>query len=199
MSIHPSFMTLDRAALGDVDAEVKAHLEGCAACRDHVAKSSVAPDDLALARVQRRAADASRARRPTPPWIAAAAAVVIAVSAMLFLQKPAQDTLISKGAPSVAVYVRRGDTVFLWNGKDTLRSGDMIRLRIVPEEARYVTVAGQSGESLYKGELAPPETTLPIAWRLDEKGDAERLRVGFAVSEGKEIFHVDLVLPKEPL
>ena len=44
------------------------------------------------------------------------------------------------------------------------------------------------------------ETTLPVAWRLDEVGKEERLRVGFSVTDApgsKEAFHVDLVLPKE--
>lgn len=194
MSTHPSFVTLDLAALGERNAEVNAHLDACTTCRAYVERVQTPPDDLTLARVQKR----MHARPSSQRWIYAVAALFLCALGVGLANTlgPRPDVVTSKGVPSVAVYVKRGDTVFLWNGSAPLKVGDVIRLRIVPEDAKRIVVTGQ-GSELYRGDLTPPETTLPVAWRLDEKGSEEHLRVGFYGREGTETFHVDLVLPKE--
>jgi hypothetical protein len=200
MNQHPSYALLDAAALGDESAaaQIAPHLGDCAACRDHIKAAQMPADDLALARLQRRAQETPK-QASVIRWSYAAAAALVCVLAVgvANVLAPRHDVVTTKGAPSVAVYVKRGDTVFLWNGRAPLKVGDTIRLKIVPEDARFVEVRSDSGEALYHGALSPPETELPVAWRLDDRGTSERLRVGFAVQEGKEISHVDLVLPKE--
>ncbi|MCC6808599.1 MAG: hypothetical protein IT381_14340 [Deltaproteobacteria bacterium] len=200
MSTHPSFFMLDRAGLGDAaaKAQIAEHLETCGVCRAHLQALAAPANELALQRIKRAP---SPARPLVPRWImAAAAAAVVSVIGigLANVLSDRGDVVTAKGAPSVAVYVKRGDTVFLWNGRAPLRANDTIRLKIVPEEMRFVEVRDASGAVLYKGELTPPETTLPVAWRIDEQGEAEHLTVWLGRAPGAEMKkHVELVLPKE--
>ncbi len=91
----------------------------------------------------------------------------------------AEPYVAAKGDPGVAVYVMRGGRVFSWNGSESLRSGDRIRLGVAPGRFRHVAVYTRKGGSvvtLYRAELNGA-TDLPAAWTVDEQGEAEHMVV----------------------
>jgi hypothetical protein len=91
----------------------------------------------------------------------------------------AEPYVAAKGDPGVAVYLMRGGRVFSWNGSESVRSGDRIRLGVAPGSFRHVAVYTRKGGSvvtLYRGELNGA-TDLPAAWTVDEHGEAEQMVV----------------------
>lgn len=190
MTAHPSSLRLDAIALGEpADDATAHHLRDCARCAAALAEARRPPhvpawlDGLA------------RPERPKPPrrpfgdrWLAAllAPALAAAIAAGLFALRPPQrraDGVREKAAPSVALYLKRGDAVSTWDGRSPLRTGDRIRIGIRGAGYRHVSVATISSSGgppavLHVGRLnASGESLLPTSFRVDSPGGAEVLSV----------------------
>jgi hypothetical protein len=199
---HPSFLALDRAALGSRTATLSQHLSECERCRAHVdwiAGAAAAPEMPRLARVA--APRHPLRRRPAVrAWLSAAtAAAAVAVAVVALVGRGDRDQLgaghraapaarevgfdTSKGARAVGVYVLRGRRTFLWNGSEPIAPGDTIRLKLVPERMTQVHVFSTGGAGgdlvlLHRADIAPHrDDLLDTAWRVDGAGDREVLIV----------------------
>ena len=173
---HPSFLELDRAALGiDVASATHTHLSTCERCRVHVER--LAPQEAPPAWVR----DLARVRRSRRPWLfggglALAAAVILLLFARRDADPDASFTTV-KGGPSVAVHVKRGDAVFLWDGLDPVSPGDQLRLEIAATGYQRLQVFAAGGVPLYDAPISAGSTLLPTAWEVDAQPDAETLTI----------------------
>lgn len=198
---HPSFLALDRAALGSRTAGISEHLAGCARCRAHVERIVDPGPAPALGRLPREARPVRRpSRRAWFNGLTAAAAVAVLLLVVLIGRErpqfdPAEpvrarpaapagdvhDTV--KGGRAVGVYVLRGRHTFLWNGSEPVIPGDAIRLKLVPDGMTQVHVfsPGRSPADLtllHRATLAPDrDALLDAAWKIDGAGDREVLIV----------------------
>lgn len=184
---HPSYLALDRAALGHVAPELRAHLDACPECRGYVASLAEPPAAADLSEIRRKFAQ--RKRWPVRAlW--AALPVAAAACALLFVRHqpvatPAaseQPYVGAKGFASVWIYVKRGTNSALWDGKQPFFPGDQLRLKLDPGRFQRVSVYSlhdpAAPERLYAGALRPnQDATLPDAWELDSEPGAERLVV----------------------
>ncbi|QSQ17620.1 hypothetical protein [Myxococcus landrumensis] len=221
-SRHPSFLALDRAALGVRDALLDAHLEACAECRAYVLRPRDAEPIPAWVREAPPARVESFGREgPWGRFLAATATAALVAGAVVLSMKPdalPPPAVAAKGTPVVAVHLKRGDQVFLWDGQSLLQPGDRIRLSVVSEPHRYVYVGawdsgGLSGWSLlFAGPLTPgAPLVLPASWRVDAAEGDEHLRVLFSeepltepealqlfplAPQGMKLWTVELRLPK---
>jgi len=207
---HPSYLELDRGFLADaadLPPALREHLTACPRCADYVGKlradrtrldrpawltQLARPAPVPVSRPalhQRRwsaqgARGRSRWRRAPAVLLASAAAALLLL--ILWPPRPGlpedPGPLRTKGEPAVAVYVKRSDRVWLWDGLASLQRGDQLRLKIVAAGYAHVTVAAPDGKSsrlrlLYAGRLAGPETLLPTSWELDAQPEPEVLHV----------------------
>ncbi|HWM89119.1 MAG TPA: hypothetical protein VNO33_24880 [Kofleriaceae bacterium] len=199
---HPSFLALDRAALGSRTAHLSRHLDECARCRAHMERiTDPAPVPEGARGWLRREAPArpARPRRSSRAWLngltAAATAAVIVAAVLVGRDRPVErapgretaadprfDT--AKGGRAVGVYVRRGPRTFLWNGTEPVVPGDTLRLKLVPDGMTQVHVFGHGPgghadlELLHRAELVPDrDSLLDTAWRVDDQGGREVLIV----------------------
>ena len=196
---HPSYLALDRFSLGSAASEVVQHLESCAECRAYVASLTDAPPASGIVAVK---ADIERQRRSrlrawwTASSVLAAAACLLLVFGR-FPQPPiaiVKDPAALQGAPnyvgakgllSVWIYVKRGPTTQLWDGKEPVFAGDRLRIKVDPAGYDRVEVYSlQEPEApalLYAGAVSPGhDTALPEAWEIDGEGRAEHLIVVFS-------------------
>jgi hypothetical protein len=198
---HPSYLALDRAALGSRTAALSRHLAECERCRAHVdriAEPVALPSGLEF---ERRAQRAPVERRPPAAraWLsglAAAATVALLLIAVLTGRERNQpvrpaggDTVATedgfdteKGGRAVGVYVLRGRHTFLWNGAEPVEPGDALRLKLVPDGMTQVHVFSQSGARdlvlLHRARVAPDrDSLLDTAWKVDGVGEREVLVV----------------------
>jgi hypothetical protein len=186
---HPSFLALDRAYLGQASLEVTAHLRGCDACRSYVEAPVSASSSGNVALLREAVAGRERARR-TRAWaaisFAAALACGFAVLVTAQLREPTEDLYVgAKGFRSVWIYVNRGSSTELWDGKKPFSPGDRLRLKVDPGEYRHLTVyhlvESEQPTLLFSGPLTPGQnSTLPEAWELDDAKASERLVVVFS-------------------
>ena len=193
---HPSFFVQDEWAAGlTVPAGARAHLEACIECTAR-AESLRAPEPVPG---WVRALAAAPPRPPTGArswvWLSgagalAAAAIVLLVAAPPPDRRAAPAWTTIRGAPAVGVYVKRGPSVSLWDGRQPLAPGDRLRLKVVAEGFTHVSVfspasAGSSGLRLLHGSRVDPggETLLPPAWRVDAAPGDEVLVVVLANRE----------------
>ncbi|WP_257456467.1 zf-HC2 domain-containing protein [Archangium lipolyticum] len=182
---HPSFLALDRAAAGDMTEEIRAHLASCPRCAGHVDAMGRPPPVPSWV-----TSLADEPRRPSPllrwvPWGAGALAAVLAL--VLWVPRGLEETpspmtgIRAKGGPAVALYVKHGDSVRLWDGTSPVAPGDLLRLKVMPEGFTWLTVAAPEGGSwqvLHEGPLsAQGETLLPTSWRVEPGDQPERLLV----------------------
>lgn len=187
---HPSYLALDRAALGAPSTEVTAHLADCADCRRYVDTLTETPPESAILPIRAGIARAQRAQRVR--WLGAASALAAAACLLLFVgrtkppsvERPA-PYVGAKGFSSVWIYVKRGSTTKLWDGKQSLTGGDRLRIKVDPAGYRRVEVYSvkdpEAPELLYSGSVAPTQSvTLPDAWEIDSEPGAERLFVVFS-------------------
>ncbi len=207
---HVSHLELDRWLLGAASGEhLEDHLSHCSACSEHVEGARKRLAELASAPLPdwvgslAEAAPAREAeRRPWwPRWRPLApmllgGALLAGAALVIQVMGDAEDAsgpgyVASKGSPSVGVYVKRDERVFLWDGMQRVRVGDRIRLGIAPSEYRYVAVLSPSAaglvplyQSAVNGALE-----LPVAWAIDAAGDAERLVV---VLSQRPLSHAEL-------
>jgi len=174
MSTHPSFLALDREALGVGEDETRAHLETCEQCRVHVQAVSTQPAMPA----------AIRPRRARRAWPFALAFGAVASLALLWVAVPQDGPAIqAKGHASVAVFVKRGTEVFMWDGKTPLRVDDRVQLMIEPAGMDHVYVRDGEGHTMYSGALQSELTTLPLSWRIDAAGSSETFSVVLSAFE----------------
>lgn len=163
MSEHPSFLTLDRHALGEPTPVVTSHLTTCAACRAHVEAVMVA------APVPARVLEL----RPTPAprwfelrWLQVLVPLVAtAVLAVVLINRTPDDDVRAKGSPTAVAWVKRGDDVSAWNGAP-LVPGDAVRFQVVLEHFTRVTVIDATSKTVLYEAVVTKETTTP-AWTLD--------------------------------
>jgi len=177
---HPSFLQLDRISLGVDPGEWREHVERCARCTRHLERLRLPVPVPGWVRTP--------TRRVLPfHWFFALATAAAAVAVVLLVVPRLQPSngIATKGTPSVAVYVQRGEVISLWDGREPLAPGDRLQLEISPEGLRHVAVAlrpaSGSWQSLYRGELRGTSARVPESWRLDDAPGPESL--GIALSQ----------------
>ena len=154
-SSHPSFLELDRHALGVGRPDTPAHVASCETCRARLGQADPAPSVPAWAlrldaRPRARFAWASSPRlRPLGWGVTAFACALVLWIATGHLRTRATgigadtDTYVgTKGGPDIWLYVKRGERVELWNGSDPVHPGDLLRLKVQPDRYRHVSVFG---------------------------------------------------------
>ena len=183
MTAHPSFLQLDRLLLGSDDPETAAHLKECDDCRTHVGRCEMpAPVPSGTRERATRSVLLIRLRR----WLlgVSGAALVTMLIGMAVRRAPIPDLVTAKGSPSVAVYVKHGDAVSLWDGSAPLSPGDGVQLKVAASGFSRVTVASLAASrvvELYAGDLeARGETTLPRSWTLDAEPGPEVMLIVFS-------------------
>jgi hypothetical protein len=177
---HPSFFALDRMRLGlGPRPEERAHLAACATCAAYVRRP--APDGPLPAWTDAAPVPPRRRRLPRAVWPGLA---VVAVAAVLLIVRARPERpdggIREKGGPSVAVFVKRGEAVDLWDGRAAIRPGDRLRLQVRAPGYAFVSVASLSVQPpivLYAGPLGARPTLLPAAFRVDGDGRQESLSV----------------------
>src|SRR5439155_8785211 len=145
MNGHPSFLELDRLALGSADPQAAAHIESCETCRAQVSRVQQAPP------VPAWVGNLGSAKSSRRTWWAGSVGALAAIALVLIVATPRRGRNGdpgAKGAPSVAVYVKRGDVVSLWDGHAPFASGDALRLKISPQGFGRVAVASVQGDTI---------------------------------------------------
>jgi hypothetical protein len=187
---HPSLLALDRFALGATSAAVSAHVQGCDSCRAHVEQVGAPGPGPAWARALGERESAPPRRRT---WLAgltfgvAALAGVVLVATRPHVADPSY--VGAKGGPELWLHVNRDGKVRRWDGKESVRPGDGLRLEIQGAGFRHVNVfapvaAAPGYERLYAGALGGAgRSALPVAWTVDERPGDERLLVILAPAE----------------
>ncbi|MGC4120954.1 MAG: hypothetical protein QM765_41540 [Myxococcales bacterium] len=180
---HPSFLELDRAALGSIGEPLRQHLESCQACRSHVERVQQPLPVPAWIREE-----ATRPKRRWLPSLAGslAALATAAVAFFVLWSGPVSKPEVQiKGQAAVALFVKRGEQVRLWDGRSPVRPGDLLRLKVVPEGLGQVLVAVPTPDgglsALYQGVIATrEETLLPESWRVDDSAGPEVLAIALS-------------------
>jgi len=186
---HPSYLALDRAALGEVSEQLRAHLSSCTYCSEYVATLSEAPPASGELELRRRI-ELTRRAALRKWWgvvpVVAAACGLLFLGQRAFTMRPHEHGYVgAKGFSSVWIYVKHGNGTELWDGKRALFVGDKLRLKVDPGQFRRVEVysvpSPDAPERLFEGEVRPGESfTLPDAWELDAAPGAEHLVVVFS-------------------
>jgi hypothetical protein len=188
-STHPSYLALDRSSLGASSPEVATHLERCAECRRYVQSLGEVPVsgiEAVKSGIERRHRRRLRAWWTASSVLAAAACLLLAVGR--FGPGPDQHRpsyVGAKGLLSVWIYVKRGPTTQLWDGKQPVFAGDRLRIKVDPAGYDRVEVYSLQEPAapslLYGGAVVPGRNTaLPEAWQIDGEGSAEQLIVVFS-------------------
>lgn len=177
-SNHPSFLALDRFATGGPDPTVAGHVSRCDACRRHVetiGERPALPTWLPTARP-----------RPFAGWRPLALALALGALALALVwwrppDPPSAPYVGAKGAPAVAVFIKRGERVTRWRD-GPLRPADTVRLGLILTERTHVSVYGAGdgarADRLFAGWLDPgAPALLDRAWVLDDAPGPERLWV----------------------
>lgn len=205
---HPSFLELDRHHLRGggrelADPMLREHLRSCSQCADYLAKLEGAaraepPAWLAeLAKPRpvasgfrrenavRRHRFGTRKRRAVLIALSAAAGLLFVLRSGVIDRRPQVDgseVVREKGEPAIAVFLKRGERVWQWDEKSSVRAGDRLRLKILAAGYEHVAVAAPTGEAkrlrlLYGGRLERSETLLPTSWEIDAQPGTEVLHV----------------------
>jgi hypothetical protein len=203
-SAHPSFLALDRHALGLERPEIVAHVAGCATCRAHVA--AVEPPSEAPAwalRLGPRRAPGF-AWWPLGPRLRALRWGALAFASAFVLWRAAGHfttgahiggyvgghagayvgTYVgTKGDPVLWLYVKHGERVELWNGSDPVHPGDLLRLKVQPDRYQHISVFGRARAphdyvTLYDAPVPSGQpTALPFSWKVDAQPGDETLLI----------------------
>jgi hypothetical protein len=193
---HLSAFVLDQLELGSLSAEARAeaeaHLADCAQCRGEREAAAALRrrfEEHVYPRTVARVTEARRRRwwHWTPILLAPALA---AAALLLFMRPPREPELSYKGGPSLTVYARHRDRVFVVKDGQTLQPGDELRFVVVAPGARYVLIASIDGAgqaSVYYPFAAPRSaavaegrTELPGSVTLDDTLGHERLFAVFS-------------------
>jgi len=183
---HPSQYALDRVALGEPPPPALGeHLATCPRCAAAVAERGRPAEAPAwLARLGAPRPARTPRRTPWRAWImvpALAAAAVAGVLVIGNLREPSiggDEDLRPKGAPRIALYVKRGEAVSTWDGRSPVRPDDRLRVGVRSGGYAHVSVASLpdagAPQVLYAGPLAQgTETLLPLSFRVDERAGDE--------------------------
>lgn len=193
-TLHPNAIRLDAVAAGDADAEVDAHLETCAECKDYVttlaAEARAASTDAGAFMAKLAARDAKveepEAAAPQSPaagakvyrlaWIAAP----LAIAAVLFLiLRPAGtrelDPLGSSGDPAtrfkggiqVAIVLDRDGDQRRLVSDVRVRPGDRIRAEVAVDSTQPLLAGMLGNDGTWVVLLAP--TTLEAGTHFSER------------------------------
>lgn len=186
---HPSFLQLDRLRWGGGSAELRVHVEGCAACAAHLERLA---QPVATPSWARELEERPRGWRSLLPggrrWVwgaALAGAMAVLVLVGVPTPRPPEDTPAPyvgiKGMPTVVVHVRHGQAVSAWDGTRPLVPGDSVRLEVVAPGYPQVLVGSPTPEGgflpLYEGALPKEGALLPTSWQVDAQGEGEHLVV----------------------
>src|SRR3954469_10294360 len=199
--VHPSYLELDRFALGAPGAlTTAAHVGTCDRCRRHVETLREAPavpaglrDRLASPAIDSPLDGAPR----WPGWVrgpplgGGALGGGAAVGALVWIAREPRAPIVGydgvKGLPSVWIYVKRDNELALWDGERPLEARDRLRLKIDPQDLPHVDVFTRDEASggapgalspIFDGRLQPGMvSTLPGAWQLDGNSPRESLIV----------------------
>lgn len=174
---HPSLLQLDRFALGQEEPSLAAHLEECTVCAAHVGRCQQPVPVPAWVR------EIKQPRKPL--WLRWIALGTLATAALAIAVLPRGNyEVTAKGTPSLAVYLRRGERISLWDGVQPLQPGDAVQLKLQAAGFARVTVGSIDGgevHSLYEGATSPNAATLlPDAFTLDASARDESLLVVFS-------------------
>jgi hypothetical protein len=184
----PSHLVLARISAGGLPSPE--HVRTCPRCSSALGRlqAPVATPEWARALAQSNPSASGVRWR----WWAAASVVAVAAVALLVLPQRlpiesfTESSITAKGIPSVAVYLKRGASVSLWDGQRPLHPGDRIRLKVMPESFGEVAVValGPGGPNvLHRGSIPPGEESfLPTSWRVGETPVPNRLAVVFSLS-----------------
>lgn len=207
---HPSYLELDRHALGVGSEELRSHIASCGRCGAHVAQLQVDGALPAWAHEPtRKQAAVERWPRFRVRWLgglALAGAATAAVAIVGVRDIPAPPAYVAaKGMPTVAIYVLRDGSTALWNGTDALRPGDRIRLKVAPEGYGWLAVSALDSRGdrhpLHEARIAADgDYLLPESWRIDDAPGPERLHIALdrrRVDPSKAVWSTTLELPKE--
>jgi hypothetical protein len=222
-SQHPSHLELDRLLLGQPSAPVEDHVAACASCRSYVEEQRQElpiPPWLRLVGAPRleKASWFARRRARLLLVVAPAMAAVALLVIVLLPLRTSPDAIVEKGGPMVSAFIKRGERVWLWDGRSPIRPGDLLRLEVASGGYRFISVAsltdeGTLSEVLFAGPARRIGTTpLPLSWRVDPAGTAERLSVVLAnhsldaaehekllsqpATEPRDAFRTQLTFPK---
>lgn len=184
---HPSFLELDRSALGQGAPATAEHVRGCPRCQAHLRKLE---EPLALPAWARELGRPEPARRPNFWVLALFGGAAAAGAAAVLLLSPARPrprdialhgTLVAaKGSPAVALYVKRGEQVSLWDGHAPVQAGDRLQLEVSGEGFSQLLIATPGGfaQPMFAGALdASRPMLVPKSWRVDESPGPETLDV----------------------
>ncbi len=189
-SAHPSFLELDRLALGLGDDKSRKHVAICEACDAHLRRLAQAESlPASLGELAAHPAPEPWWRRLLrPSWLVPAAMATCAILLLLPTSQVAPvpagaNGVRAKGTPTFALYVKSAGSVRLWDGSSPIHPGDSLRLKLVPAGFGFVTVAspGVSPTVLYQAPVYPDaEELLPFSFRADEQPGPERLVILFS-------------------
>lgn len=188
---HPSYLELDRGALGS-DVATRTHLLACERCRRHVERLAHCETPPAWVR------QLSSRRPARRVWWGVGFAVAAAVIALVVFSRESSPAFTTvKGGPAVVLHIKRGDAVFAWDGAGVVMPGDHLRLQIAASEYVRVTVRGADNAALYDGPIpAGGALELPVAWEVDAQPGPEILAVVLTDANGDQ-WRTTLVLNKE--
>ncbi len=192
---HPSYLALDRHALGVTSPEIEAHLRECERCRAHF-------DTLAQPLPEPEWLETTVGSRRSYLWIPAVALLAAGVLAFVRIAPETTPYIGTKGEPVVSVYVLHDGVVVPWEG-EPIAVGDSLRLGVRPEGYDHVSV--RSGDAvLYADALdGSGEILLPRSWRVDDEGSHESLVVVLddePIDDGppaSDSWQTTLTLPKQ--
>jgi hypothetical protein len=194
-SFHPSYLELDRFALGaNQEPSTQDHVRDCETCRQHVervCRAGVVPEWVADVAIERKRSFRWRLKQRTALTVCAGGLVAAFVALLVAMPlTPETAGIAAKGTPAVGVYVKRNDRVFLWDGRASLEAGDFVRLKVAPSGYEYLTVmafearAGSASWTiLFETSVEPTgETVLPGAWEIDDSRHREEMLIVFSVA-----------------
>lgn len=161
MTEHPSFLALDRHALGASTPEVATHVGACSVCRAHLDAVSV-PSPIPPRVLELRSSMPWWRERWFQVLLPLAAGLLIIVA---LINRTPSDEVRAKGTPTAIAWVKRGDDVSQWKGAP-LAVGDSVRFQVAPEGLSRVTVIDGTTKTVLYEALVKETTTTP-AWTLD--------------------------------
>jgi len=183
VSEHPSLLALDRFSVDRQDPAVAAHVATCARCSGHLQRVAAPPPEPPWLRgLERRGGKRLRAISWWHRWSLVCAGVLTIGGGALLLRSREPLDAGAKGMPSIAVYIKRGDAVSLWDGRSAVHAGDAVQLKVAATGYARVTVAAAGGgelTELYSGPAAR-DGLLPRSWTVDDAPGPEILLVAFS-------------------
>jgi hypothetical protein len=199
---HPSYLELDKLAVGAGSELARQHVAACKECTAHVERVQ-APAPLPEW-VRNPQGVRAGARAWIWSWQAAVAGVcavaliAVGVGTLTNGTGPAHQAYqVKGGTPGLAIFVKRGETVEAWDGHRSIRTGDSLRLQVAPEGFAHITVDSPSspGAPLFDGPLSAATDFLPVSWRVDDQQGDEILEITLS-GPGLPPWHSRMVLPK---